>query len=367
MKRISRKTVVRAFLVTALILGVSATSSPAHAQESIAPDVFGQPNAWDRARDPRAARDFATHVVVRHMLAQAAVNDGDLGMLDPHANTIREAMYSRAYLALDEAFRSGSTDVRLRYDLGDVLSRQQRWDAAAEVLGKVLHDAPRADEAHQAWLTLAFADAHRDKPEEERVAYEKFLEDETTTLERVVPVLNLAEADMRTHRLSDAIAGYREALQLSGRISQQTQTGVLAVWGLAIALDRAGDARSAAEQARIASRMDPEDRNMKRRPVLGDTANVFFVPSYELYWYLALGSTEDAKQAPNATAAKYYWGRAVTLWRAYLAPAEAIDKPEEWNAIAKKHLASAEKQLKAATERAKKEKPPPEEPHGLVF
>ena len=358
---------LRALFATALFASGVAMSTHAQAQERIAPDVFGQPNAWDRASHPRAERDFAVHVVVRHMLAQAAVNDGDLALLDPHSSTIRDAMYSRAYLALDEAFRNGSTDVRLRYDLGDVLAKQGRWDAAAQVYEKALHDAPNAEQAHRAWLSLAFADAHRDKPEEERVAYEKFLENETSPQERVVPVLNLAEADMRTHRLSDAIAGYREALQLSGRISAQTQTGVLAVWGLAIALDRAGDAHSAAEQARLASRMDPEDRSLKRRPVIGDTQNVFFVPAYELYWYLALGSTEDAKQAPNATTAKYFWGRAVTLWRAYLAPAEAIDKPEAWNAIAKRHLASAEKQLKAATERAKKEKPQPEEPRGVVF
>lgn len=357
---------LRAVLAIAIVGGATTVVSNAQTQERIAPDVFGQPDAWDRARDPRAARDFATHVIVRHLLAQAAVNDGDLSVFDPRANTIRDSMYARAQLALDEAFQSGSTDVRLRFDLGDVLSKEQKWDGAAEVIGKALHDAPNADQAHHAWLTLAFADAHRDKPEEERLAYEKFLEKETSNVERVVPVLNLAEADMRSHRLSDAIAGYREALQISGRISQQTQTGVLAVWGLAIALDRAGDSRSAAEQARIASRMDPEDRATERRPVIGDTANVFFVPPYELYWYLALGSTEDAKQAPNATQAKYYWGRAVTLWRAYLAPAEAIEKPEEWNAIAKKHLATAEKQLKAATERAKKEKPQ-EEPRGLVF
>lgn len=357
----------RALLGGAIAIAASTTLSPAYAQERIAPDVFGQPNAWDRASHPRAARDFAVHVVVRHMLAQAFVNDGDVALLDPHSSTIRDAMYSRAYLALDEAFRSGSTDVRLRFDLAEVFFKQQRWDAAAEVFQKALHDAPTADQAHRAWLTLAFCDAHRDKPEEERLAYEKFLENETSPQERLVPVLNLAEADMRTHRLSDAIAGYREALALSGRSAQQTQTGVLAVWGLAIALDRAGDAHAAAEQAKLASRMDPEDRSMKRRPIIGDTQNVFFVPSYELYWYLALGSTEDAKQAPTATAAKYYWGRAVTLWRAYLAPAEAIDKPEEWNTIAKKHLANAEKQLKDATERAKKEKPPPEEPRGVIY
>lgn len=349
-------------------LAASLVAADASAQQRVAPDVLGAPNAWDRAKDPEAAHDFALHVTVSRMLAQAAVAGDDMSPFDAHALSIRDNVLSRAYLALLAAFKDGSTDPRLRYDLGEVLYEQRRYDAAAEVLEKVLHDAPTEPQAHHAWLTLAFSEAHRDRPDDERAGYEKFLEDEPASGERIIALLNLAEADMRTHRLADAVAGYREVEKASSALSGATRTGVLAVWGLAIALDRSGDARAAAQEARLASHMDPEDRVSQRRPIIGDTSSVFFVPEYEIYWYLALGSTEDARQAPNAEMAKYLWGRVVSLWKAYLKPAEGIEHPEAWNAIAKSHLAAAEKQLKSATDRAAKEpkpaqkRPPPDDP-----
>jgi hypothetical protein len=166
-------------------------------------------------------------------------------------------------------------------------------------------------------------------------------------------LLNLAEANMRSHRLTEAIDGYREVEQLSAAmVAGSTETGVLAVWGLALALDRQGDARGAAEQARIVSRMDPEDLLRERRPVI-DSSQVYFVPAYEKFWYLALAATEDAKQAGNAEASAKAWRHAVDLWEAYVEPAQKIDHPEGWNAIAIRHLAAAEKQLKTAEIAAK--------------
>ena len=139
------------------------------------------------------------------------------------------------------------------------------------------------------------------------------------------------------------------------------------VWGLAIALDRLGDARGAAEQARLASQLDPEDKARLVRPVIGNRNEVFFVPDYERYWYLALGSTEDAKTSTNAHNAAFYWARAVTLWKAYLTPAENALHPEGWNAVAKAHLANAERQLKITSEKAKKEpKPAPPPPSPFI-
>ena len=331
----------------------------ARAQQTIEThDTFGTPNAWDIAKNPAIRDDYAVHVLARRLLLQAdqalhpdlVIGMGEEGRAD--------GLLSRAFILLSEAIHSGSKDPRLRFDLGEVFHLQKRELAAHDILQKTLAEFPEGDGAHSAWLTFAFVCSMLDRPEEERAAYDHYLSDEANPLRRAVPLLNLAEANMRGHRLTEAIDGYREVEQLSATLANNnTETGVLAVWGLAIALDREGDARGAAEQARIVSRMDPEGPVSSRRPVL-DSSGVYFVPAYEKFWYQALATTEDAKQAGSATLAAKAWGRTVTLWKAYLEPAEKIDHPEAWNVVAKRHLASAEKQLKLAADRAKKEPVP---------
>ncbi len=338
------------------------TDSEALPPEAPPLQALSTPNGWERAKDPAASHDWVVHVQVRRMMTEPLAGiDGDI--FPDHGGSYRDAQYARAFLALNEAFRNGSRDPLLRLDLGELLSLQERYKDAADVLAHVLAEAPNVPGAHSAWLSLAFAYAHIDDPVSEAHAYEMYLRDEEESRDRTVATLNLAEANMRLHRLPEAIEGYREVETSAGK--DPNRTSVLAVWGLAIALDRLGDARGAAEQAKLATALDPEDRERLVRPVIGDATSVFFVPAYERYWYLALGSTEDAKMATNAHDASFYWGRAVTLWKAYLGPAEGIAHPEAWNSLARAHLATAEKQLKITSDRARKEPKPP--PSGYPF
>ncbi|MEO8875053.1 MAG: tetratricopeptide repeat protein [Polyangiaceae bacterium] len=364
MKRFGLAAVVATFAASLL---ASTLSTDAGAQQSVEThDTFGTPNVWDIAKKPAIREDFVVHVLARRLLFQAdqilhpdmLVSTGEKGQADN--------LLSRASLLLSEAIRAGSTDPRLRFDLGEVQYLQKDYRGTYDTLQKALRDFPNGDGAHAAWLTYAFACSMLDRPDEEGAAYDKFLRDEVTPQRRAVPLLNLAEANMRGHRLREAVEGYREVEQLSAMLANgSSETGVLAVWGLAIALDREGDFRGAAEQARIVSRMDPETPISNRRMVL-DGPGVYFVPAYERFWYQALATTEDAKQASSATLAAKEWGRVVVLWKAYLEPAEQIAHPEEWNSVAKTHLVYAEKQLKSAVDRVKRE-PAPKKTDVRVF
>lgn len=362
-----RRRLFAATLAVALAMTGDAFAADADS-DALPPDApplqaLSTPNGWERAKDPMASHDWIVHVQVRRMMTEPLAGiDGDV--FPDHGSSYRDAQYARALLALNDAFRRGSRDPLLRLDLGELLSLQERYKDAAEVLAHVLAEAPSVPGAHNAWLSLAFAYAHLDDPVNEAHAYETYLRDEEESRDRTVATLNLAEANMRLHRLPEAIEGYREVETTAGK--DPSRTSVLAVWGLAIALDRLGDTRGAAEQAKLATTLDPEDRDRLVRPVIGDATTVFFVPPYERYWYLALGSTEDAKKADSARDAAFYWGRAVTLWKTYLAPAESIAHPEAWNSIAKAHLATAEKQLKLTTERARKEPKRPPSRYPLV-
>src|SRR5206468_5204737 len=124
--------------------------------------------------------------------------------------------------------------------------------------------------------------------------------------------------------LSESIGDYKEAIQvatsLPNVIELEDNTGVLAVWGLAVALDRFGDESGGAAQAKLAEQLDPSDR------IIGHGANVFFVPDYERLWYLGLGATERAKQAPTAREAAERWGIVEAIWSKYVQESERAEK-----------------------------------------
>src|SRR5262249_31451497 len=152
-----------------------------------------------------------------------------------------------------------------RFDLGRVYEELKMHERAVSALEGALGMAKDHPAADSAWRTLAYAYAHLDRPDREREAYAHYLELETSPALRATAVLNVAEADMRLGQLDDAVAGYRDAIHLSFAASSSTETGVLAVWGLAVALDRRGDATEAATQAKKAVSMDVrrviEDKN----------------------------------------------------------------------------------------------------------
>ncbi len=304
------------------------------------------PSMWDRAKDPSLSESYRVHVEVQRRLAlfRAEPQRDLFGVNDSQLRTVR---------ALLERYDADqSRDPRLRFDLGLVYLRLEEYDKSAKTLSRVLADFPDHPAAEEGWLHLAFACGHTGDHDCERTAYTKVLQQATDELSRATPTLNLAETEMHLGNLREAVEGYREALRIAGRVPSR-ETAPLAVWGLAVALDRSGDRVGAEKEARFARDLE---RSMGL-PNLLRTEGVFFVPAYEIHWYEGLGASAQARQAASSSS------EALRLWRAaersfthYVRFGE-LGK-DRWLELAKLRLAAAK------SEREKAEKKLVNEPRG---
>jgi tetratricopeptide (TPR) repeat protein len=270
---------------------------------------------WDAVRDPAAAASYALHLRVREILAAPQVG--------PRLPTL-----VRARTLLEQAHAASSPDVRLRFDLGEVYERLDDNVHAAEVLAPALDTVPDDPATGEAFLALANAYAKLDQSQEERRVYERFLPKVTDDRTRSTAMLNLAEANMHLGNLEQSIAGYRAtkdlAAQLPNLIELTYHTGALAVWGLAVALDRSGDIAGGAKEAKLAVELDHEMGIIRLSP------DVFFAPERERDWYVALGFIEYAKETEESRGAALWWQRAEGCWREYIRDAAThggVDAP----------------------------------------
>jgi tetratricopeptide (TPR) repeat protein len=265
-------------------------------------------NGWDAVRDPAAAERYALHVRVRQMLVNTHP-----GPPDPTLH--------RARTLLEQAGAASSPDVRLRFDLGEVYAALDDNVRAKAILQPAVDAAPDHPAAVEAFITLANAYAKLDQSDEERRVYERFLPKVTDERSRSTAMLNLAEAHMHLGDLEASIAGYRATIDLAAQLPNLIElayhTGALAVWGLAVALDRANDIPSGAKEAKLALVLDHDMAIIRLNP------SVFFSPARERNWYVALGFTEYAKDAEDARAAATWWQRAEGCWREYVDDAVA--------------------------------------------
>lgn len=331
------------FVAAALFVGVA----PAARAET-------PPSRWDVARDPGVRARWELHVKVRQMLLLR-------GQLD--TESLRDATIERARALLEDAHAASSPDVRLRFDLGEVYYLLDRFERAIAVLVPALDLAQDDPAASDALSYLAYAYAKLDRSNEERAVYERFLARVKDDRSRATAMLNLAESDMRVGNLREAIAGYRDTVALVEQLpssGSQAHTLVLAVWGLAVALDRDGQTRDGVAQARRAVMMDPDDRAILHDP------SVFFVPAYERNWYLALGATARAEDAKLPAEAAKLWKQAEERWTKYIDPAPADDR---WLAMARvrrdrarAQRAAAEARVAPATKAPPAPKAPPPKP-----
>jgi tetratricopeptide (TPR) repeat protein len=310
------------------------------------------PGSWDIARDPQARDRWELHVAVHRDMAM----ESGLG-------TLLGGALEHARAQLEDADAANSPDIYLRFDLGELYERLNLHERAIGLLEPALKEAPDHPAATHAWVMLAYAYAHLDRPKDERAAYERYIEHEADDRFRVTALLNLAEADMRLGFLPEAVAGYRDTISMA--VSLPMREGfmdeILATWGLAVALDRNGDPMGGAAAARQATQIDQRVHlvGMPGTPdhgwrFINDTEKVFFVPSYERYWYLALGYTEDAKQAPDARHAAKEWATVEYLWLKYVAQATPHDR---WVPLARAHLERAHSERVAAEKRARAQRP----------
>ncbi|MBS2013411.1 MAG: tetratricopeptide repeat protein [Deltaproteobacteria bacterium] len=306
------------------------------------------PSHWDRARDPDVGAAYKLHVSVQRRLSEEDFVERFRPFSAPEeAAKLGERDKLLRYIQR-QTEQKKPVDLRLRLDLGRIYLElgsthgRENFGKAVSVLKAALESAPDHPAAENAWLDLAFACGHVGDHVCERKAYVEVLRRETEDLRRATPSLNLAETEMHLGNLVEAVALYRETLRLAGRFPSGN-TAALAVWGLAVALDRSGDSVAAEKEARFALELE---RSMNH-PRLLRSQNVFFVPAYEIHWYEGLGWSAAAKTAPSPAESLRLWRLAEASFASYVRLADSNDR---WLALANVRLANA----KAAREAAEK-------------
>jgi tetratricopeptide (TPR) repeat protein len=265
---------------------------------------------------------------------------------------MRELRLHEARTELESGHAAASPDVRLRFDLGQVYEELGHHQRAIDVLEAALAMDPDHPAAADAWIELAFANARLDRSRGELDAYDAYLTRTPDGAGRATALLNRAEAEMRLGNLDDAVLGYRDAIDTcdSGSMLEDLfETGVLARWGLSVALDRSGDATGAAREALLASQLDPAEQIIDSKKMCGLSLCIFFVPDYERDWYLGLGRAEHAKQESDPRKAALIWKRTEEKWADYVSRADPKDR---WLPLAKAHLVATQKRRVAAEKRS---------------
>ena len=240
-------------------------------------------------------------------------------------------------------------DTRLEYLVGGALldTEAGRETEARCMLERALRAAPDSPLAAHGWSDLAIASAKLGDRNAEHAAYLRALELTWEPDARGNLLANLAESDMALGDLPRAIRGYRQAL----RSSSQPELLAGAYFGLAVALDRSGDLPSALAAAKHAVSVQLPLTLFPAGSVL-DLPNVFFTPSYELYYYKALGAMATAQLAKSDVARHDALVDAAEEWTRYLLRAEADHAP--WAERAALHQASIERQLLELTKKMPK-------------
>jgi tetratricopeptide (TPR) repeat protein len=312
---------------------------------------------WDRARDPATADSYRLHLEVQRRLAQGetALAYGFSATHEGQKDTVRSM--------LERAHADKSADPRLRFDLGLVYLLLGRTEGAsyyqrsAEVLGAALALAPDHPAAEENWSRLADACGHIGDHQCEQRAYNTVLRLTTEEADRGTSTLNLAETEMHLGNLKEAIDLYREALRIASRSPSRT-LAPLAMWGLAVALDRSGDRVGADKEALAVVEMQSSSglAGLLRSP------SVFFYPDYELNWYDAVGASALARK-PSATPAERarYWKVAEDAFAKFVAGAQRRGTADPWLELAKVRYAAAKVERERA-EKLRGKAPPVEVP-----
>jgi tetratricopeptide (TPR) repeat protein len=295
------------------------------------------PSAWERARDPEAREASAIHRAVEQRLIRTAIAEVDFGERE------------RVLAMLEHAGAERSKQAVLRFDLGQVYFLLENHTRAAQVLKAALAEFPDAPAAERGWMRLALACGHIGDHECEQKSYAEVLRLETEELRRVTPTLNLAETRMHLGDLQGAIDDYREVARLSARLPA-SETAPLAIWGLAVALDRSGDNPGGEREARFAMELE---RQMGLQRLLRDKGTVFFVPDYEIHWYEGLGAGAIARVETSARHRAAWWHEAEKSFSEYVKAAER--KNDRWLPIAKARLRDAKVERERAEVAAAKE------------
>jgi tetratricopeptide (TPR) repeat protein len=296
------------------------------------------PNPWESIKHPEQETEWRAHIAFYRTLMK--LPEDSERIFPAFDERVREE--AKGYLL--RAGAEKSPHPLLRFDLGFfyMIPRREMPQNAVSVLEPAIAMAPDDPGAIQANWRLSVAYAKLGRTDDEKKAYERQLQLEYEPENRLVTKLNLAEAEMRLGHLDAAIAQYRAALEEASSLpnTNTVQSSTVGLtWGLAVALDRNGDAAAARAQTKAALSLDP---GLER---ITDRDSFFFVPEYERLYYIGMGAIELARQSPRAES----WLLASRFWKGYVDLAAPDDR---WLPMARAHLAECDREHKAALKRS---------------
>lgn len=317
------------------IAGLLLVPAVAHAEAA--------PSRWERAKDPEKIENYRLHRSAQRMFP--LIRDMHRHRRDLYERYVRDLVTS-----LDSWNSANSDDVRLRIDLGHALHERKDHRRAIEVLRSAIKMDPTHPMMEDAWAWLGISCGSIGDHQCERESYLKTLEIETDDIARMTPTLNLSEVEMHLGNLKESIALYNETRRLSAQVGggEGSYTNALAEWGLAVALDRAGE-RQLAERA--AKRAIEISTSMRRSNILREDG-VYFYPDYEVLYYEGLGAVALAREATSAHDSAIYWGLAERKFEQFVRGAERTNPKDRFLGAARARHASA----KAEREKAEKKR-----------
>jgi tetratricopeptide (TPR) repeat protein len=297
----------------------------------LAPAAAGaeQPDPFDYAREPRLlSSQRAIDAAYEMALDAGAVPSGG-------RSSEGKQLLLGARALLDTADAAHHPDPALRFFYGGVLASLADDAGTVAVLEPAVAAFPDHPDAADAYSRLAIAYARLQRREDESRAYQHYLARQTEPRLRTLALYNYGDALMSLGDLPRAAANYRSAIEIEPGASQ---TGVLARWGLAVALDRSGDMAQALVTAKDATQLDAAARSLH-------DDNTFFVPAYEIYWYEALWHWARADLAGDREERRKQLQLSSLRWQTYVASAPSTDP---WAALAQARFRRTQQLLKAA-------------------
>ena len=339
MSRPARRPVLRPRLRAALAASLAALALGATGAAGPREAVAAGPSVWARARDPGAVKRAAALAHAEADLEKAFRTAEHV----PHE--VRLLLLLDARQKLEDVGAATSNDVTLRLRLAQVLDLLDKHaEATAHFEWGVRSPRASAPARAEAWRRLAICYARLERYDDEIRAYGEALALEPEAFDRATLLANRAEAYMLRGDLTSAIDAYRAAIPLYTQM-ELTVASTTTLWGLAVALDRAGDLEGALSTLKLARQYDPSDRQ------INDRDRWFYVPAYDEPYYMALGHWGRAREAQLGAARAEHYGRAVSLWEEFL---ERAAPGDPWIPVARSRLRMCEKERDAAlrTERA---------------